>query len=107
MFESDGVIYDGVLVCDYYDNGKFSDIRNDIRKLKAYKEFDICSESKAYEQILSGQFVGMGYESGKIEIGQVSLDYMLDTKGFYQPIYSFAVRAEGEECSIQIPAIPK
>ncbi len=107
MFESDGVIYDGVLVCDYYDNGKFSDIRNDIRKLKAYKEFDICSENEAYEQILAGKFVGLGYESAKLEIGEVSLDYMSDTKGFYQPIYSFAVRVGGEEYSIQIPAISK
>ena len=107
MFEADGVIYDGVLVCDYYDNGKFSDIRNDIRKLEAYKEFDIRSENEAYEQILAGKFVGMGYESAKLEIGQVSLDYMLDTKGFYQPIYSFAVRVEGEEYNIQIPAISK
>ena len=105
LFESDGVIYDGVLECDYYDNGKFSEIRNGIRQLSPYKEFDICSEKEAYEQILAGKFISIGFEIEKIELGEVSLDYMLDTKGFYQPIYSFAIQADGEEYSIQIPAI--
>ena len=91
--------------CDYYDNGKCSEIRNEIRQLSPYKEFDICSEKEAYEQILAGKFVGIGFEIEKIELGEVSLDYMLDTKGFYQPIYSFAIQADGEEYSIQIPAI--
>ncbi|MBE5882308.1 MAG: VanZ family protein [Lachnospiraceae bacterium] len=107
LFEADGVIYDGVLECDYYDNGKFASIRNNIRKMEPYKEFDICSEREAYEQILAGKFVGIGYESAKIEIGQVSLDYMQDTKGFYQPVYNFDIQIEGEEQSIQIPAIPQ
>lgn len=107
LFEADGVIYDGVLECDYYDNGKFASIRNNIRKMEPYKEFDICSESKAYEQILAGRFVGIGYESAKIEIGQISLDYMQDTKGFYQPVYNFDIQIEGEAHSIQIPAISK
>lgn len=105
MLESDGVIYDGVLECDYYNNRKFSEIRNEIRQLSPYKEFDICSEKEAYEQILAGKFIGIGFEIEKIELGEVSLDYMLDTKGFYQPIYSFAIQADGEEYSIQIPAI--
>ena len=105
MLESDGVIYDGVLECDYYDNGKCSEIRNEIREMSPYKEFEICSELEAYEQILEGKFVGIGFEIEKIELGEVSLDYMLDTKGFYQPIYSFAIQADGEEYSIQIPAI--
>lgn len=105
LFELDGIIYDGTLKCVYYDNGKFSNIRNDIRQLKAYKEFDICSENEAYEQILAGKFLGIAYESAKIELGQVSLDYLPDTKGFYQPVYSFAARVEGEEHRLQIPAI--
>lgn len=38
---------------------------------------------------------------------QVSLEYVLDTKEFYQPVYNFAIRVNGKEHYIQIPAIKK
>lgn len=105
--EADGVVYDGTLSCEYYDNGKFASIRNNIKKFDVYKEFEIRSEQDAYEQILEGKFVCAISVGEKIEIGQVTLDYMLDTKGFYQPIYKFDVNVNGEEQSIYIPAIEK
>ena len=105
QIENNGVIYDGVLTCDYYDNGKFSDIRNSIKKFEVYKEFEICSEQDAYSQILNGKFVTAMNIGSKIKLGQVSLDYMLDTKGFFQPIYIFEVQGENEYQWIQIPAI--
>ena len=98
-------IYDGQLTCEYYDNGKFSKIRNGIKQFEVYKEFDICSEKGAYEQILDGNFTGRVNPGDKIEIGQVSIGYMLDTKGFYQPVYNFDVIVDGEKMLIQIPAI--
>lgn len=107
QIEVDDVIYDGNLICDYYDNGKFADIRNNITQFEAYKEFEIISEQEAYEEILNGKFVfGIG-KGEKIEVGQVTLDYMLDTKGFYQPVYKFDVKVNGQEQSIQISAIKK
>lgn len=105
--EVNGVIYEGNLICDYYDNGKFSDIRNNITQFEAYKEFEIISEQEAYEQILNGKFVCAIDKGEKIEVGQVTLDYMLDTKGFYQPVYKFDVKVNEQEQSIQIPAIKK
>lgn len=105
--EANGIIYDGALTCDYYDNGKFADIRNDIKKFEVYKEFEIRSEQDAYHQILEGKFVCAISLGEKFEIGQVTLDYMLDTKGFYQPIYMFEVSVSGEEQRILIPAIKK
>lgn len=105
--EVNGIVYDGILTCEYYDNGKFGSIRNGIRKFDVYKEFEICSEQDAYEQILDGKFVCAINVGEKIEIGQVTLGYMLDTKGFYQPIYKFYVNVNGEERSIYIPAIEK
>lgn len=105
--EMDGIVYDGTLTCEYYDNGKFSSIRNNIKTFDVYKEFELRSEQDAYEQILDGKFVCEIDEGEKIEIRQVTLDYMLDTKGFYQPIYKFDVNVNGEEQSIYIPAIEK
>lgn len=103
MVEDQGVILDGELRCDYYDNGKFADIKNNIVRFEAYKEFEIISEKEAFEQILAGKFVGFVSSGSQIEVEQVYLEYMLDTKGFYQPVYSFSVR--GSEMPIQIPAI--
>jgi len=105
--ELNDVIYDGQLTCDYYDNGKFSKIRNGIKQFEVYKEFKICSEQEAYEQIIDGNFVCRVNPGEKIEIKQVSMGYMLDTKGFYQPVYNFDVSVNGEELQIQIPAIKK
>jgi hypothetical protein len=100
-------IYDGQLTCEYYDNGKFSKIRNDIKQFDVYKEFEICSEKEAFEQILVGNFIGSVNHGDKIEVGQVSMGYLLDTKGFYQPVYNFDVIINGEKMLIQIPAIAK
>lgn len=105
--EVNGVIYDGQLTCEYYDNGKFSHIRNNINQFDIYKEFAICSEQEAYEQILEGNFICMANPGDQIEIGQVSLVYFMDTKGFYQPVYNFEILVNGQESCIQIPAIEK
>lgn len=37
--------YDGQLTCEYYDNGQFSKITNNIKQFEVYKEFEICSEN--------------------------------------------------------------
>ena len=93
------------MTCDYYGNNKFSSIRNDIRQLETYKEFEICSEKEAYEKILDGEFICSVNAGEKIEVGRSSLDYMLDTKGFFQPIYCFEILSDGELQYVQIPAI--
>lgn len=105
--EWNGAIYDGQLTCDYHDNGKFSKITNEIKQFDVYKKFEICSEKEAYKQILEGNFTGRVNPGDKIELGQVSLGYMLDTKGFYQPVYDFEISVNGKKSQIQIPAIQK
>lgn len=105
--ESDGGIRDGILTCEYCDNGKFASIRNGIKEFEIYKQFEIISEQEAYEQILNGEFTGAINKGDEIQIGRVTLDYLLDTKGFYQPIYRFEVKVNGNTQSICIPAIKK
>ena len=41
----------------------------------------------------------------KIEVQDINLSYMLDTKGFYQPIYKINARIDGEDGAILIPAM--
>ena len=78
-----------------------------MKQFDVYKEFEICSEKDAFEQILVGNFIGSVNPGDKIEVGQVSMGYLLDTKGFYQPAYNFDVIINGEKMLIQIPAIAK
>lgn len=40
-----------------------------------------------------------------MEIEDIILSYMLDTKGFYQPIYNFISKVNGENIIISIPAL--
>ena len=41
----------------------------------------------------------------KLDIEGMKLDYILDTKGYYQPIYKIDVRVNGEDNTILMPGI--
>lgn len=99
------ILYDGTFHCHYFDNGKLADIDHRILQFETYKEFDICSEEEAFKELLSGNFVSSFPVGAEFVIEEVSLDYLLDTKGFYQPVYTFSGTSGGETASIQIPAI--
>lgn len=103
--EENGILYDGTFRCHYFDNGKFADINHHILPFETYKKLEICSEQEAFEELLSGKFVSSFPVGAKFMIEEISLDYLLDTKGFYQPVYSFSGTSDGESISIQIPAL--
>ena len=61
---------------------------------------------RAFSRIAQGKF-HYGSEYGKmqsVEIIAVKLEYRLDSKGFYRPIYMFNTFINGLEYSIIIPA---
>ena len=41
----------------------------------------------------------------KLEINNININYELDTKGYYVPVYIFDVKINEEETKIQIPAL--
>ncbi len=99
-------VLDGVMTCRYYDNGKLGDIDYRVVEAKAYKEFAIISEQDAFEKIVAGEFACWGNEQLQIKLGKVTMEYMTDSKGFYQPVYGFAAEINGQETTIMVPAIP-
>lgn len=104
---SDGdVILDGTLACRYYDNDKFGDIDYRVVEAVPYKEFTTISEQEACEMIVAGKFPYIGNDTLHIKLGEVSLAYRADSKGFYQPVYAFAAEVNGQQMTIYIPAIP-
>ena len=98
-------VLDGVLICRYYDNGKLGDIDYRVVEAKAYKEFAVISEQAAFEKIAAGEFACWGDEELHIQLGEVSVEYMTDSKGFHQPVYCFEAEINGQETTIMVPAI--
>ncbi len=103
----DDRIYDGELDCTYYSNGKMESIYNQIRTGTYYGSYPAISEQEAYERLCAGRFYlwNASADSYEITVDQVTLCYQKDSKGFYQPVYDFTVKINGEEDVIEIPAL--
>ncbi len=105
--KSDGKMYDGYIRCTYFEDGTIGSVNYELLTPDEYKTVEIMSEAEAYEQIQEGNFnyFRAGDAVLEIELTGVKLNYELDTKGFYQPVYLFEGTANGYEMQIAIPAI--
>ena len=101
----DGKMYDGSIRCEYTTDGMISELMNSVIEYEEYKSFPIISEKEAFDRLEKGCFLGVADEEFKV-LG-VTLDYELDTKGFYQPVYVFNVVRDDIEDVISIAAIRK
>ena len=101
--------YDGSLYCTLYDGEKLGDISNHILSCEKYKDYPILSEDEAWKQIQSGNFRYSGQagdEIKELELGAVSMKYVIDSKKYYQPVYSFEASVNGQDgYEIVIPAL--
>lgn len=89
-----------------YQDGVIRNLDNSLAILEKYKDVDIISEAEAFEQIRQGKFnVYLDEEMSSLIIQSVNLEYRADSKGFYQPVYNFKVKINGEENYIPVPAI--
>lgn len=100
-----GKMYDGSIQCEYTTDGMISHLTNSIIEYEEYKSFPIISEKEAFDRLEKGYFLVVGDKD--FEVLGVALDYELDTKGFYQPVYVFSVMWDDIEQTINIPAIRK
>lgn len=96
---------DGSLVVEYCDNKAFANIRSNLITCKAYKEFEIISEHKAFEYLCAGKFNYRSDMPLDVVIKDCELEYMIDSKGYYQPVYQLLCEINGLESTIYINAI--
>lgn len=98
---------EGSLYCRYYSDGTIKEIRNNIITYKKVIDIPIKSETEAFNELKDGKFrfYGQGNSIESIDIRGVELDYRLDSKGYYQPVYSFDCVINGQEFKIGIPAL--
>ena len=105
------VMFDGLLRIRYAEDGSVRNIENNLLPYTYHDDVKIISSSEAYQRLCAGKFNDGGrleYEAPKeITVINCTLQYQIDTKGFYQPVYSFEVVSEdgAYQYWIQIPAM--
>ncbi|MDD2215760.1 MAG: VanZ family protein [Eubacteriales bacterium] len=99
-------LIDGTITCTYYSDNTVKDLDNNLITYQKVRDASVKSKKGAFGELTEGKFRYIS--DGKIDeiiIENISLDYILDTKGFYQPVYHFESIIDGNEHSILIPAI--
>ena len=98
----DGVFY-GTLTCYFEEeNGKtqITRIYNHIVPLVPYAREDILSPAQALDTLCSGRsFYGHlleFYAVDQVQVLSCELEWITDTKGFYQPVYVFNLELAGQ-----------
>lgn len=105
------VLMDGVLRCRLGADGTVSQLQNHLVWYRYYKDTTILSPAEAYDSLCRGEFYDGGlfeYKApSEVHVLSCRLDYEIDTKGFYQPVYRLDVASSDgnyQDC-IMIPAM--
>ena len=98
-------LVDGTLTADYYEDGTIKSFNQQIVIYEKVKDVELKSVQQAYDEFLDGKFKIYNRNIQHIEIEQVEMDYELDSKGFYQPVYVFSSVIDGESAKLLIPAV--
>lgn len=78
-----------------------------VKVNKYVRKVELISPAQAYQEFLQGNFnMYNDLKKGDVlRIEQVELVYTYDTKGYYQPVYSFTGTVNGEQWDARIPAM--
>lgn len=71
------------------------EIKNHLVWYNYYKDVQIISSKEAYKELQNGYFFHADamkhYANESVTVVSCCLDYQIDTKGFYQPVYMFEI----------------
>lgn len=81
------------------DSGNLQSLDYGIKYNKYIRNIEIISPKDAFEKVKKGNFYSYNpYNSGdKIQITNLEISYMYDSKGYYQPVYRFTGSVNGEK----------
>ena len=110
MESKEGDTVGGTLRCRYSAECFIYVIHNNLVSFTYCADEQIISEMEAFERLRRGDFNGGVFESlapKNVTVLSCELEYQVDTKGYYQPVYMFSVAYDGVEDSmrIMIPAL--
>ncbi len=88
-------------------------VENHLVTFVHYGQFPIITQQQAHERLLAGKFGGGErfeyYDPKTITIRDCRMEYRIDTKGFYQPVYVFEVETDlgekGDVGTLLVPAL--
>ncbi len=104
----DGVLLDGSLRCRY-GSGSIWQIENRLITYEWYSDEQILSPETAFQRLEAGQFsegdIFERFAPEVISVDSCELTYLIDSKGFYQPVYRFWLSGENYQGRIEIPAM--
>lgn len=105
------VMLDGTLRVRYGIDDTIRRIENNLIWYTHYKDAKVISQEDAYAKLRSGAFryaeALNNHSSDSVTVISCTLDYEIDTKGFYQPVYIFEILIPetGNTCLAIIPAM--
>lgn len=105
------VMLDGTLRVRYGIDDTIRRIENHLVWYTHYKDTEVISQEDAYEELRSGAFryaeALKHHASDSVTVISCTLDYEIDTNGFYQPVYIFEILipGTGNTCLAMIPAM--
>ena len=105
------VMLDGTLRVRYGVDNSIRRIENHLVWYKHHDDVTVISQKEAYELLRSGAFRYAeslkNHSTDTVSVISCKLDYEIDTKGFYQPVYIFEILIPetGNTCVAMIPAM--
>lgn len=90
---------EGMIMITNSDSGNLQSLDYGIKYNKYIRNIEIISPKDAFEKVKKGNFYSYNpYNSGdKIQITNLEISYMYDSKGYYQPVYRFTGSVNGEK----------
>lgn len=102
-----GTLYDGTVEVSYMD-GQLLALEYDVTELAEYRIEPALDAKKLAERLKQGRFTGGLYDLDSLEeliCLDYSLDYALDSKDIYRPVYVISCTMNGRETEITVSAI--
>ena len=107
LLPTEGGFLHGTLTCDLRTQGDgqstLPQLENRITTLAPVREEPILSPAQALAALQAGKsFEGAWFAQSvqQIEVRSCTLDYLSDSKGFYQPVYRFELSLSGQASGI-------
>lgn len=99
---------DGVLRCRVR-GGRLDRLEAGIATFQRCREEAVLTQAQAFDALRAGTFSGGEYfeylSPARASVLSCRLDYAIDTKGFYQPVWLFALSLDGEDWQTMVPAL--
>ena len=105
------IMMDGTLRVRYGVDDTIRRIENNLVWYTYHKDVPVITPEKAYQELKSGAFTYAdalkSHSSESVSVISCTMDYEIDTKGFYQPVYLFEILIpeSGNTCLAMIPAM--